>query len=252
LDSQIVTTGSVEPHEAHGAHDPQEHPPYLLHHFATMGQQVETSSFGMWCFLLTEIMFFGGMFMAYLLYRNWYYDAFVAGSNMLSITSGTLMTVILIVSSFTVAMGVYSAEMRNRKRLLIFLLITLVLGLAFLGLKAREWYGEYLENHVPGASFSIEDFVHPTDARDVPMAPDAAEHTQIFFFLYFSLTGVHALHMVIGCAVLIGLLFQVWGGAYTDGHTSMIQNFGLYWHFVDIVWIFLFPLLYLISRHPLK
>ncbi len=206
----------------------------------------------MWIFLLTEIMFFGGMFMAYLLYRNWYYDSFVAGSNLLSIMSGTIMTVALIISSFTVAMGVYCAEMRNRKGLLIALSLTLVLGLSFLCLKANEWYGEYTAHHIPGANFSIEDFVHPTDARDVAMAPDAAEHTQIFFFLYFSLTGVHALHMIIGCAVLTVLLFQVKAGAYTDGHTSMIQNFGLYWHFVDIVWIFLFPLLYLISRHPLK
>jgi cytochrome c oxidase subunit III len=249
LDSQVVATGSVEPREAHDAH---EHPPYQVHHFATMGQQVESASFGMWLFLLTEIMFFGGMFMAYLLYRNWYYDAFVAGSNLLSIQLATTMTTVLILSSFTVAMGVYSAEMRNRKGLIISLILTLILGLSFLGMKGYEWHGEYTEHHIPGHNFSIEDFVHPADKRDVPLSPDAAEHAQIFFFLYFSLTGVHAAHMIVGCSVLIVLLFQVWGGAYSNGHTSMIQNFGLYWHFVDIVWIFLFPLLYLISRHPLK
>ncbi len=126
MDSQVIATGSVEPHETQDAH---EHPPYLVHHFATMGQQVETASFGMWLFLLTEIMFFGGMFMAYLLYRNWYYDAFVAGSNLLSIQLGTTMTAVLILSSFTVAMGVYSAEMRNRKGLIISLVLTLMLGL---------------------------------------------------------------------------------------------------------------------------
>lgn len=249
MDSQAIASKPVGPHENH---DANEHPPYLVHHFATIGQQVETASFGMWIFLLTEIMFFGGMFMAYLLYRSWYYHSFVAGSNLLSIQMGTIMTTALIISSFTVAMGVYCAETRNRKGLIVSLIITLVLGLTFLCIKADEWHGVYVEHHIPGANFSIEDFVHPTDPRDVPMAPDEAQHTQIFFFLYFSLTGVHALHMIVGCAVLSVLLFQVWGGAYMDGHTSMVQNFGLYWHFVDIVWIFLFPLLYLISRHPLK
>ena len=203
-------------------------------------------------FLLTEIMFFGGMFMAYLLYRNWYHDAFVAGSNLLSIQSGAAMTVILIVSSFTVAMGVYSAEMRNRKGLLLCLILTLVLGVTFLGMKFHEWHDVYLEHHVPGANFSIESFVHPTDARDVPMAPDSAQHTQIFYFLYFALTGVHALHMIVGCGLLAVILIKAYQGAYTGGHPTVVHNFGLYWHFVDIVWIFLFPLLYLISRHPLK
>jgi cytochrome c oxidase subunit 3 len=98
----------------------------------------------------------------------------------------------------------------------------------------------------------VEDFVHPTDKRDVPLAPDMAQHAQLFFFLYFAMTGMHALHMIIGISILFILLVQAWHGAYTNGHTSTIDNFGLYWHFVDIVWIFLFPLLYLISRHPLK
>ncbi len=249
MDSQAIETGPVH---AHGTEEAAEHPPYLVHHFATIGQQVESASFGMWLFLLTEIMFFGGLFMAYLLYRNWYYDAFVAGSNMLSIQSGTIMTVVLIVSSFTVAMGVYCAEMRNRKGLVLSLSLTLVLGVIFLFMKGNEWHGEYVEHHIPGASFSVEQFIHPTDKRDVPLAPDMAQHAQIFFFLYFALTGVHALHMIVGCSVLLVLLFRARAGAYTTGHTSMIQNFGLYWHFVDIVWIFLFPLLYLISRHPLK
>ncbi len=132
-------------------------------------------------------MFFGGMFMAYLLYRNWYYDAFVAGSNLLSIELGTTMTAVLILSSFTVAMGVYSAEMRNRKGLIISLSPHACAG-ALLSWHegVRVARGIYVEHHIPGANFSIEDFVHPADKRDVPMAPDAAQHAQIFFFLYFS------------------------------------------------------------------
>ena len=217
MDSQAIATGHVEPHEEH-----EEHPPYLRHHFVTVEQQAETASFGMWLFLLTEIMFFGGLFMAYLLYRNWYYDAFVASSNTLGIGLGTTNTAVLILSSFTMAMGVYSAETRNRKGLLTSLSLTILLGLVFLGIKTVEYHEKYVEHHIPGANFSVEDFVHPTDKRDVPLAPDMAQHAQLFFFLYFAMTG------------------------------STIDNFGLYWHFVDIVWIFLFPLLYLISRHPLK
>jgi cytochrome c oxidase subunit III len=247
LDSQTVAVRQ----QAEVAHHEGEHPHYLRHHFETVEQQKEAVSFGMWLFLLTEIMFFGGLFMAYLLYRNWYYDAFVSASNTLGIGLGTTNTAVLIVSSFTMAMGVYCAEMRNRRGLMLSLSATILLGLVFLGIKTIEYHEKYTEHHIPGASFSIEDFVHPADKRDTALAPDMAQHAQIFFFLYFAMTGMHALHMIIGISILFALLYKAWQGAYTTGHTSTIDNFGLYWHFVDIVWIFLFPLLYLISRHPL-
>ena len=118
-------------------------------------------------------------------------------------------------------------------------------------IKSVEYHEKYVEHHIPGPGFSIDDFVHPHDPRDVALAPDVAQHAQIFFFLYFAMTGMHALHMIIGASILVVLIYKAWQGAYTTGHTSTIDNFGLYWHFVDIVWIFLFPLLYLISRHPL-
>ncbi len=158
MDSQAIATGHAEPHEGHE----EAHPAYLRHHFVTVEQQRETASFGMWLFLLTEIMFFGGLFMAYLLYRNWYYDAFVASSNTLGIGLGTTNTAVLILSSFTMAMGVYSAEIRNRKGLLISLSLTICLGLVFLGIKTVEYHDKYVEHHIPGASFSVEDFVHPS------------------------------------------------------------------------------------------
>jgi cytochrome c oxidase subunit 3 len=169
LDSQTIATGHAEAHAEH-----EEHPAYLRHHFVTVDQQRETASFGMWLFLLTEIMFFGGLFMAYLLYRNWYYDAFVASSNTLGIGLGTTNTAVLILSSFTMAMGVYSAEIRSRKGLITSLGLTIVLGTMFLGIKSVEYHDKYVEHHIPGASFSVEDFVHPTDKRDVPLAPDMA------------------------------------------------------------------------------
>ncbi len=248
MDSQTLAARQ----EGEIVHHESEHPPYLRHHFETVEQQKEAVSFGMWLFLLTEIMFFGGLFMSYLLYRNWYYDAFVSASNTLGIGLGTTNTAVLILSSFTMAMGVYCSEKRNRRGLLISLGCTILLGLVFLGIKTIEYHDKYVEHHIPGANFSIDDFVHPQDKRDVALAPDVAQHAQIFFFLYFAMTGMHALHMIIGISILFALFYKAWQGAYTAGHTSTIDNFGLYWHFVDIVWIFLFPLLYLISRHPLR
>lgn len=244
MDSQAIAT--IPEHE-----QGHEHLPYVRHHFANAEQQREASNFGMWLFLLTEIMFFGGMFAAYLIYRNWYYPAFVAGSHWMIIWAGTLNTTVLICSSFTMAMGVYSAELRNRKALVRWLSLTLLLGCVFLGIKAFEWHAEWVEHHVPGLNFSTSDFTHvdPRYPQDKPLAPDMAEKTQSYFSLYFLLTGVHALHMLIGVSILVFLIFHAYRGAYTGGHMNLIENFGLYWHFVDIVWIFLFPLLYLISRH---
>lgn len=235
--------------EIHASHDVHDHPFYQKHHFETAEQQREAASFGMWLFLLTEIMFFGGLFFAYLLYRNWYYDAFVAASDSLSLPLGLLNTVVLITSSFTMAMGVWSAEIRNKKFLQWSLIATIILGFIFLGIKSIEYTQKFEEHHVPGASFDIADFIHPKDPKEKPLTVDMANHTQIYFSLYFAMTGVHAVHMIIGIAILFVLLWKARTGLYTSGYVQPIENFGLYWHFVDIVWIFLFPLLYLINRH---
>ena len=233
-----------------------QHPPYQRHHFESMGQQVDATSFAMWLFLLTEIMFFGGLFTAYLIYRNWYYPAFVVGSHQLDIMWGTLNTGVLITSSFTMAMGVWCAETRRKGALVLCLVLTFILGLAFLGIKTIE-YGEKIEkHHVPGFHYSVQSFVDPQSDKgvydkyhDKPLRLDMARHTEVYFSLYFAMTGMHALHMIIGIAILAFMIFRARAGAYTTGHITFVENFGLYWHFVDIVWIFLFPLLYLISRH---
>ncbi len=230
-----------------------EHPSYQRHHFVSMAQQKDSASFGMWLFLLTEIMFFGGMFTAYLIYRNWYYPAFVAGSHTLSIVLGTTNTAVLITSSFTMAMGVWCAETRRRGGLILSLILTLVLGLAFLGIKSVEYHEKWVQHHVPGLRFDAMTFVHPKAEPGQPVEPglplDMAQHTEVYFSLYFAMTGMHALHMIIGMGLLIYMLIRAIRGAYDNGNIAFIENFGLYWHFVDIVWIFLFPLLYLISRH---
>jgi len=227
--------------------------PQHRHHFATEEQQREAGSFGMWLFLLTEIMFFGGLFFAYLLYRNWYYDAFVAASNQLSVPLGGANTAILITSGFFMALAVWAAEVRKKALLVIFLVLTTLFGLAFLGIKYDEYHEKYEKHHIPGANFDVSQFINPSayGLNEKPLAPDAAQKTQMFFFLYFAMTGMHALHMIIGIGLLVWLLARAQRGDFTAGYVAPIENFGLYWHFVDIVWLFLFPLLYLINRHPL-
>ena len=221
-----------------------------------MAQQSDATNFAMWLFLLTEIMFFGGLFTAYLIYRNWYYPAFVEASHQLQIGWGTANTAVLITSSFTMAMGVWSAEMRKKGALVFCLVLTFVLGLVFLGIKTIEYREKWEKHHVPGIHYSLQTVLDPasdpevyTEYHDKPLALDMARHTELYFFLYFAMTGMHALHMIIGIAILGFMIFRAQAGAYTTGHVTFVENFGLYWHFVDIIWIYLFPLLYLISRH---
>ncbi len=233
-----------------------EHPPYQRHHFETVAQQFDATNFAMWLFLLTEVMFFGGLFTAYLIMRNWYYPAFVEGSHHLSIFWGTSNTAVLITSSLTLAMGVWCAETRRKSGLVLCLALTFVLGLAFLCIKGIEWHAEWVDHHVPGLRFTEADFINPAldpaiynEYHDQPLSPGMASKTEEYFFLYFAMTGMHALHMVVGIGILAYIICRAWAGAYTTGHVTFVENFGLYWHFVDIIWIFLYPLLYLISRH---
>ena len=200
----------------------------------------------MWVFLGTEIMFFGGMFCAYLVYRMNYFSEFAAGSRSLSLKWGTINTIVLICSSLTVALGVRAAQMGKRKLLVVLLILTIILGCAFLGIKGIEWYDKYQEHHIPGASFDASDLV-----RDYPQIHIDQSHEQIYFSLYLAMTGLHALHMIIGVGIFAFLTFHAREGRYTPGYYTPIEIGGLYWHFVDIVWIYLFPLLYLIDRKPL-
>jgi len=207
----------------------------LAHQFDSLEQQVEASTLGMWVFLVTEVLFFGGLFATYMIYRSWYPDAFAAASHELDIVLGTTNTVVLITSSLTMALAVHAEQMGERRPLMIFLVLTIVLGGVFLGIKSFEYYQKFVEHHVPGASFQFE--------------KEYARHAQIFFSLYFMMTGLHALHMIIGIGIMLVMLFLSWRGTITAEYYSPIEISGLYWHFVDIVWIFLFPLLYLIGRH---
>jgi cytochrome c oxidase subunit 3 len=207
----------------------------LAHHFENLEQQKEASTLGMWVFLVTEVLFFGGLFAAYAVYRSWFPDAFAAGSHELDIVLGSVNTVILIASILTMALAVQAAQTDERRRLLWCLLATMALGAAFLAIKGVEYSHKFGEHHVPGPTFSFE--------------PEYFAHAQVFFSLYFVMTGLHALHMVIGLGILSVMVRWAWTGRITTQYASPIEITGLYWHFVDIVWIFLFPLLYLIGRH---
>jgi cytochrome c oxidase subunit 3 len=217
--------------------------PALAHQFDSLDQQRESATLGMWCFLITEIMFFGGFFAAYLIYRYKYPGAFVAASHHLEIGWGLFNTVVLICSSLTMALAIWSAKVDRRKQIVYWLLATMLLGATFLGVKAHEYHQKWEHHLIPGA----EHFVPGHEFRFDK--PEYAREAQIFFSLYFGMTGLHAAHMIIGLGILAFLLRPAWRGRFTSEHHNFLEGMGLYWHFVDIVWIFLFPLLYLIGQH---
>jgi cytochrome c oxidase subunit 3 len=209
--------------------------PALRHHFDDMAQQREAATLGMWLFLATEVLFFGGLFAAYMLYRVWYPQTFGAASRTLDITLGTVNTMVLITSSLTMAFAVRAAATDERRALMAFLVATMALGLVFLGIKGVEYVQKFQEHHVPGLAFHFEG--------------PAPERANLFFSLYFAMTGLHALHMVIGIGIMTVILVMAWRGAFSARWHTPVEISGLYWHFVDIIWIFLFPLLYLVDRH---
>jgi len=217
----------ADPH-GHGHH------PALQHHFQTLDQQHEASTLGMWVFLVTEVMFFGGLLMAYLLYRVWYPEAWAEGSLDLDIRLGGFNTVVLIASSLTMALAVRAAQTGAQRATVRWLLATMVLGVTFLGVKVIEYAEKFELHHVPGANFVYE-------------GPHGRQ-VEIFFSLYFGLTGLHALHMIIGVGLLSVITWMASRGRFSTEWYTPVEISGLYWHFVDIVWIFLFPLLYLVDR----
>jgi cytochrome c oxidase subunit 3 len=221
----------------------------LRHHFVDMEQQKEASALGMWVFIAQEVLFFGGLFATYAIYRSQYPDAFSAGSHHLSWRIGFFNTLVLIGSSLTMALGVYSAAIGKKNRVVGFLLATVLLGCVFLGVKYYE-YGEKIRpclgggsHHgclLPGERFDPS-VLHVTGAE--------GGHAQIFFSLYFGMTGLHALHMIIGIPIILTIATLAARGRYSPAYHTPVEIVGLYWHFVDIIWIFLFPLLYLIGAH---
>lgn len=217
----------------------------LAHHFEDLEQQKEATSLGMWAFLATEVLFFGGALLCFIVYRYWYKDAFIAGTLLQNVAAGAINTAVLLGSSLTMALAVHFAAIGHRSKLVLFLGLTLLLGAAFLGIKAFEYTHDFHEGLVPGATtFHPSQHVHE-EWKHHGIATPNLRHVELYFVFYFVLTGLHAVHMIIGMGIMAIVLVYARRGRY-DANASPIEVLGLYWHFVDIVWIFLFPLLYLL------
>jgi len=199
--------------------------------YADARQRDVANHLGMWAFLATEILFFGGLFLAYFIYRSTYAAGF-AGSRTLNFWRGTLNTAVLLGSSLTMALGDAYIKQGRRRPLQFCLAATAVLGSVFLAVKASEYQEMYAKHLLPGRGFE----------------PGAAPGLQLFVLLYFTMTGLHAFHMLVGLGLMVWLLRQNQRGRFTAAQHAPIEMFGLYWHFVDCVWVFLYPLLYLIPR----
>jgi cytochrome c oxidase subunit 3 len=209
----------------------------LQHHFPNLLVQKEAAGLGMWAFLATEVLFFGGLFTAYLVYRRLFTSAFEGASNLLDLKLGAFNTVVLILSSLTMALAVWAASTGRQRLIVLFLVATILLGTTFLGVKVIEYKQKFDHHEVPGAHYVVPEGL--------------PRQSEIFFSLYFCMTGLHALHMIIGVGLLSWLIAKARRGAFTVAYNSPVELVGLYWHFVDIIWIFLFPLLYLLGRHVL-
>jgi cytochrome c oxidase subunit 3 len=209
--------------------------PYVAHHFHDAQQQRTAAELGMWVFLATEFMFFGGLFIAYLVYRSWYPGDFAVGSHTMDVRLGTINTAVLLTSSLTMALAVDAAHRARRQALIGLLAATLVLGAVFLGIKAYEYHHKYEEHLIPFAGLAF--------------APEegATRGLATFLNLYFLMTGLHALHMVIGIVMLGMLIVLAARGSLPAERAIVVHNAGLYWHFVDLVWVYLFPFFYLVA-----
>ena len=219
-------------------HASEEHSPYLAHHFHTKDQQDAAIKFGMWLFLVQEILFFGGLFMAYIAMRFLYPDTFEDAYLYLSIPMGATNTVVLLASSLTMALAVRCAQTNDRKGTVKFLAITIACACAFLVIKYFEYTHKIHEGLVPGVFYSFQELTAVQSVHDAP---------QLFFSVYFMMTGTHGLHVLIGIGVLIWILIRAQRGDFNSDNFAPVENVGLYWHLVDLIWIFLFPLLYLVK-----
>lgn len=209
------------------------HPKHLQHHFVDSDQQFDAAKMGMWVFLVTEILFFGGLFTAYIVYRSWYPELYQMASVELNTFWGAVNTAVLIGSSLTVAMAIRSAQLNQIKGLIINLVITVSLACVFMVIKYFEYTHKFHLGIFPGEYYTYDGIDH--------------EKANIFFSIYYMMTGVHGLHVLIGIGLMIWLIIKAKNNAFSSEYYTPVEITGLYWHLVDVIWIFLFPLLYLID-----
>lgn len=210
------------------------HAPHVQHHFADGEQQADAAKLGMWVFLLTEILMFGGLFCAYAIYRTWKPEVFYNAHLVLDIGMGALNTVVLIVSSVTMALAIREIQHGRRGTTIAYLWATLALAGTFLVVKYFEYAHKIHEGQLPGSLYSFQG-IEGTNPHQ-------------FFSIYFMMTGLHGSHVVAGMVMIGWLIYRTSKGAYNANYYTPIENTGLFWHLVDLVWIFLFPLLYLIPK----
>jgi len=209
------------------------HPAHLAHHFSDAEQQRESAKMGMWLFLLTEILLFGGLFVAYAVYRVWHPDMFYNAHKYLDVTLGTINTFVLITSSLTMALSIRSMQIGNRKKTIIFLISTLALAAVFLIIKYFEYSHKFHLGQLPGKYYSF--------------AGIEGTNPHIFFSIYFMMTGLHGIHVIAGMGVIGWMLIRTIRNDFSPEYYTPIEMTGLYWHLVDLIWIYIFPLLYLIG-----
>ncbi len=218
------------------AHGDDEHNPHLAHHFDTMGQQAGAAKLGMWLFLATEILMFSGLFLAYFITRMFYPEMVLEAHEYLSKTAGGINTLVLLSSSYTMAMAVRSAQTSNSKGIQRWLILTILCGCIFMVVKYFEYSAKFEHGMLPGKYYSAH--LHGYEIEGLP---------HIFFAVYFMMTGLHGFHVVVGLAVMIWIYIRAGRGDFSASNYAAVENTGLYWHLVDLVWIFLFPLLYLVK-----
>jgi cytochrome c oxidase subunit III len=206
---------------------------HVAHHFVDSDQQFDSSKFGMWLFLVTEVLFFGGLFVAYIIYRAWNPELFLMAAQELDTVMGGVNTLVLIGSSLTMALAIRAAQLNQQKQISIYLLVTIGLALTFMVIKYFEYTHKFDMGIFPGEYYTYEGIEH------------AKAH--IFFSIYYMMTGLHGIHVIIGVGLMVYLLIKVRHNTYNSEYYTPIEVTGLYWHLVDIIWIFLFPLLYLID-----
>jgi cytochrome c oxidase subunit 3 len=210
-------------------------PHVVAHHFESQEQEYQSAKLGFWLFLATEILLFGGLFAAYFYYHEVYLEDFVAGGKLLDWRMGSINTVILIVSSFTMAMGVRSAQLSQKKAMIIYLVLTFLCACGFMVVKYFEYTHKIHLGLLPGV------YCNPTSPELT-----AIEHLPMFLALYWTMTGIHGFHVFLGMVVIAWLIWRGAKGELHEGHYLPVDLVGLYWHLVDLIWIFLFPLLYLV------
>jgi cytochrome c oxidase subunit 3 len=225
-----------EGHDAHGHHGPK----WLAHHFDTPAQQFDAAKLGMWVFLAQELLFFSGLFVAYGVYRSWYPEMFKAASHQLDKIMGGTNTIVLLFSSFTAAMAVRSSQLGKKKETGRFILVTIACAFGFLVIKFFEYRHKFEAGLLPGR------FYHPHLEHLAAGSPPLPQNTGSFFSIYFMMTGVHGIHVIVGIGVLIWIFLRNQRGDFSKEFFTPVDIVALYWHLVDLVWIYLFPLLYLI------